>query len=111
MIACFQASLTSAVGLNRMKNEIEGSWSDETKELRDCFESIDKDGSGTIERDEIAALAADMGRPMKEWELDEAMRVMDTDGSGAVGKPLSYLSLCRRTISDSSVRIHCHRAG
>eukprot|EP01047_Picozoa_sp_COSAG01_P060502 COSAG01_NODE_7424_length_3214_cov_2.336116_2_plen_89_part_00 len=46
--------------------------------------SIDKDGSGSIDRTEIAALAVEMGRPMKEWELDEAMRVMDTDGSGEV---------------------------
>jgi Ca2+-binding EF-hand superfamily protein len=67
-----------------MKDGIESEWEEEGAELKECFESIDKDGSGSIDRTEIAALAVEMGRPMKGWELDEAMRVMDTDGSGEV---------------------------
>eukprot|EP01047_Picozoa_sp_COSAG01_P060501 COSAG01_NODE_7424_length_3214_cov_2.336116_1_plen_51_part_10 len=51
-----------------MKDGIESEWEEEGAELKECFESIDKDGSGSIDRTEIAALAVEMGRPMKEWE-------------------------------------------
>lgn len=40
--------------------------------------------AGSIDRWEIGELAKEMGRPMKEWELDEAMHIMDADGSGSV---------------------------
>ena len=78
------ASAASTGSLLELKAEIESSWQEDGQELRDCFARIDKDNSGSIERDEIAELAVEMGRPLRDWELDEAMRTMDADGSGEV---------------------------
>ena len=48
------------------------------------FDSIDEDGSGTLERDEIDKLAKEMDTPLTDRELDVAMATMDADGSGEV---------------------------
>ena len=39
--------------LEKLKAEIEEGWEDEEKELRDAFEKIDKDKSGTLELWEV----------------------------------------------------------
>ena len=51
------------------------------------FSEIDEDGSGTLERDEIDALAKQLGRPLSSDELDAAMAEMDADGGGDVDFP------------------------
>jgi hypothetical protein len=56
---------------------------DEVK-LRKLFDEIDLDGGGTLDREEVAALAIRMGSPLTDVELDEAMADMDEDGSGDV---------------------------
>jgi hypothetical protein len=48
------------------------------------FAEIDVDGSGTLDRDEIATMAKQLGSPLSESALDEAMAEMDLDGSGEV---------------------------
>ena len=52
--------------------------------LADLFNKIDIDGSGELERGEIAQMSAELGRPLSDKELDAAMRSMDADGSGEV---------------------------
>ena len=56
----------------------------EEAEIRDLFNTIDEDGSGTLEDDEIAALAVELGCPMTDEDVAEAMSEMDTDGGGDV---------------------------
>ena len=53
-------------------------------EIRDLFNTIDEDGSGTLETNEIAALAIELGCPMSDDEVAAAMADMDTDGGGDV---------------------------
>jgi Ca2+-binding EF-hand superfamily protein len=48
------------------------------------FAEIDTDGSGTLDRGEVAAVAAKLGLRLGKRQLDEAMRAMDEDGSGEV---------------------------
>eukprot|EP01051_Picozoa_sp_SAG22_P023230 SAG22_NODE_5905_length_933_cov_1.426859_1_plen_110_part_10 len=48
------------------------------------FQEADADGSGGLDKDEVAALARNLGRPLSEQELDEAMAEMDEDGGGTV---------------------------
>jgi Ca2+-binding EF-hand superfamily protein len=48
------------------------------------FNSIDVDGSGALDRDEVAHLAVQMGRELRALELDAAMAEMDPSGDGAV---------------------------
>ena len=56
----------------------------EEAEIRDMFNTIDEDGSGTLESDEIAMLAVELGNPMTDDEVAEAMEEMDADGGGDV---------------------------
>jgi hypothetical protein len=42
--------------------------------LRELFKRIDRDGSGTLERDEIRLISSELGKELSEAELDEAMR-------------------------------------
>ena len=48
------------------------------------FAHIDIDGSGTLEREEIAEMTKELGKQLTERELDLAMAEMDGDGSGGV---------------------------
>ena len=48
------------------------------------FAEIDTDGSGTLDWGEIDALAKQLGKPLSEEELTEAMQEMDEDGNGTI---------------------------
>ena len=56
----------------------------EMRRLRRLFYEFDADGSGALDREEIASLTAHLGGRLTEQELDEAMYEMDDDGSGDV---------------------------
>lgn len=56
-----------------------------TGELRELFNLIDEDGSGSLDRGEIENLAGRLGKHLTATQLDEAMAEMDTDGGGDVG--------------------------
>lgn len=55
-----------------------------TAELRELFDLIDEDNSGSLDRDEIQNLAGRLGKHLTIAQLDEAMDEMDEDGGGAV---------------------------
>ena len=55
-----------------------------TAELRTVFLEIDTDGSGLLDRDEVAVLAQRLGQELTDKQLDRAMAKMDTDGSGEI---------------------------
>ena len=57
---------------------------EQEKYFRDMFSRIDQDGSGTLDRNEVAKLAISMGRELRGHELDAAMAEMDPSGDGAV---------------------------
>lgn len=52
--------------------------------LAELFNKIDTDGSGYLDREEIAQLSEELGKPLSKAELDDAMHSMDADGSGEV---------------------------
>ena len=53
-------------------------------EVQALFDAYDADGSGELDRDEMATLAEDLGIELDETELDNAMLQMDSDGNGTV---------------------------
>ena len=62
---------------------------DNSDELREVFSEFDSDGSGQLDRDEIAeamqkALGS-VGKKVTEAELDKMIGEMDEDGSGEIG--------------------------
>ena len=64
---------------------------DAKAELKEFFDGIDIDGSGSLSREEVKVLAEKLraeklgaNHPMTAHELDEAMAEMDGDGSGHV---------------------------
>jgi Ca2+-binding EF-hand superfamily protein/CRP-like cAMP-binding protein len=52
--------------------------------FRDLFNQLDADQSGSLERDEIAALVSNLGRQFSSSELNAMMKQLDADGSGDV---------------------------
>ena len=54
------------------------------EELREVFNLLDKDGSGSLDREEIVDLASRLGKHLTSDQLDEAMLEMDEDGGGEV---------------------------
>jgi hypothetical protein len=48
------------------------------------FQEADADGSGALDREEIRALARNLGCPLNEESLNAAMAEMDEDGGGEV---------------------------
>jgi calmodulin len=57
----------------------------EEDSIRGAFERLDADGSGELERPEIAELMTQLGRgPLSEKALDALMAELDADGSGEV---------------------------
>eukprot|EP01044_Picomonas_judraskeda_P012371 COSAG03_NODE_1766_length_3551_cov_9.381228_3_plen_294_part_00 len=66
-----------------------GGGEDNSDELREVFSEFDSDGSGQLDRDEIAeamqkALGS-VGKKVTEAELDKMIGEMDEDGSGEIG--------------------------
>ena len=52
--------------------------------IQELFNEVDQDGSGYLDRDELALLAGRAGRHLSQRQLDDAMTSMDGDGSGQV---------------------------
>ena len=57
------------------------------EQVEQMFKALDADGSGSLERNEIAVLAQELGQEMSEEALDAAMKEMDDDGSGGIDMP------------------------
>ncbi len=53
-------------------------------ETREIFNSFDRDGSGGIDRRELARLLEALGQPLDEEELAVAFEVVDANGSGRI---------------------------
>ena len=52
--------------------------------MRACFRGFDKNGDGSIDRDEMQAVWKEMGRHLSKEELDRVMAMTDKDKSGSV---------------------------
>ena len=58
---------------------------DRREELRETFDTFDKDGSGTIGIDEFAKLLQLLGAGMSASDVKIGFRELDRDRSGAIG--------------------------
>ena len=52
--------------------------------LREKFESIDEDGSGELDEQEMRALFESMGRSVSKRVISNIMRLSDEDGNGTI---------------------------
>jgi len=64
--------------------EIAASTPLEMEKIRATFDRIDTDGSGTLDQEEVAQAAQQLGRVFIGDDLEEAMTMMDSDGNGEV---------------------------
>jgi Ca2+-binding EF-hand superfamily protein len=69
------------------EDDREGEFSN--KKLREMFDAADKDGGGTLSKDEVGELSSSLGKPLTSFfggdaGLEEAFDVMDMDGNGSV---------------------------
>jgi hypothetical protein len=54
------------------------------EEVFETFKAFDRDGSGSIDRAELARLLEALGQPIDEDELDVALDVIDSNHSGRI---------------------------
>lgn len=74
----------SAAGGAVKPREIAPSTPEQIQKIRETFDAIDADGSGTLDREEIKCAALQLGRCLIGNDLDEAMSQMDADDNGEV---------------------------
>jgi Ca2+-binding EF-hand superfamily protein len=58
---------------------------DRREELRETFDTFDRDGSGTIGVEEFTKLLKLLGAGMSPRDISIGFRELDRDGSGAIG--------------------------
>lgn len=84
--------------------------------IRELFSQLDTDGSGFLEREEVAALSEQLGLQIGEEQLDAAIKLMDEDGDGVVDFPVrvqrsSCLSGCTPPLCGGGLGGYGHRRG
>jgi len=53
-------------------------------DVRQAFRMFDKDGSGTVNAQELRHVMMNLGEKLSEDEVDEMMREADVDGDGEI---------------------------
>ena len=54
------------------------------KDVTDAFNKFDKDGSGTIDKYELADLSLALGHELTDYEIDTALKDLDLNGDGVI---------------------------
>ena len=57
---------------------------DELAEFREIFKLVDRDGSGTITKEELAELMETLGIDATQEEVDMMISEIDTDDNGSI---------------------------
>lgn len=76
---------------------------DTDTELREAFNVFDRDGTGTISREELRAVMVSLGESLTEKDIDEMLKEADTDGDGQID--CEYLSYFITALLGSSYSI------
>lgn len=58
--------------------------SDTDSELREAFNIFDRDGSGTINADELRQVMKALGEDLSDAEIDEMIKEADKNGDGSI---------------------------
>ena len=80
------ASNGAAAGAGTSKKAMSAQKSMQLHMIEQKFDMYDRDGSGSIDKNELQALAARLGGPLTSSEADRWMAQLDKDGSGAIEK-------------------------
>jgi hypothetical protein len=66
-------------------NEMKDMWADVSKKtLEKVFKKYDTDDSGSIEKDELAAMMAELGTSLTDEQVEAALKDLDMNGDGVV---------------------------
>jgi hypothetical protein len=69
---------------DKLRQFIAGHYFDLLKLIKETFDKFDKDGSGTIEREEIKKAASELGENITSEEFDKCFAVMDENKDGII---------------------------
>jgi len=76
VFAGFEQAIMTLVVRNTRERELD--------ELRDAFMAMDRNGEGTLTREEVATGFASVGLSMSDERFDEIFQALDADGSGKI---------------------------
>ena len=71
---------------NKMKDENENK-----EELKQAFETFDKDGNGFITADELRHAMTNLGETLTDEEVEQMMKEADVDGDGQINYDGRYI--------------------
>ena len=52
--------------------------------VKETFDTYDADGSGTIDKNELAKLCLELGHSLNDKQLEEALKDLDTNEDGVI---------------------------
>lgn len=88
---------TDTGGLKDPMNELSER---EILEYKDAFKLFDKDGNGTISKEELGLVMRSIGRNPTGRELDDMIHEVDADGSGSIEFPEFLTMMTKRLYID-----------
>ena len=78
-----------------LENAIEGLRDMTTQQVIGLFKSLDIDGNGVIDEEEMAIMMTRLGKPADEEAVHEMMMIMDVNNDGGVELEVSHPTLLR----------------
>ena len=79
---------------------------EEIQKLRECFESLDEDGEGTISLEELEMPLIGLGIANSREEVQEMVKEVDEDGSGEIEFDEFLLIIKKSNTSNSASKIN-----
>jgi hypothetical protein len=74
-----------------LENPIDGLGDMTTQQVIGLFKSLDLDGNGVIDAEEMAIMMTRLGKPADEDSVNEMMTIMDINNDGAVELEVSHI--------------------
>lgn len=67
-----------------MKSHIKKAFDDEVEKIKNIFEQIDEDHNGYLSPVELTYVSQKLGTQISKEEIDECVKIIDTDGNGQI---------------------------
>lgn len=70
--------------LDPLKSYLKGTFDKEVDKIKKIFETIDEDNNKYLSPFELTLVSQQLGKPLTKEEIDECVRIIDSDGNGQI---------------------------